>query len=86
MKNARVQRCSETFGYPALMPETRVRDRLTSLVAARLWPTNGHRDSRNGHEPGNIFIYAPVRKRLIVIDLTSPWDQCYEMEQRLRMA
>ena len=29
---------------------------------------------------GNIFIYAPVQKTLMVVDLIFLGDQCYEME------
>lgn len=51
------------------LPTVTFRDRYTLKVGSQVLELSYHGD---GHEPGNIFIYAPAQRTLMVIDLVFP--------------
>lgn len=51
------------------LPTVTFRDRYTLKVGSRTLELSYHGD---GHEPGNIFIYAPAQKVLMVVDVIFP--------------
>ncbi len=51
------------------LPTTTFKDRYTLKVGSQVLELSYH---GNGHEPGNIFIYAPTQRTLMVVDVIFP--------------
>jgi glyoxylase-like metal-dependent hydrolase (beta-lactamase superfamily II) len=51
------------------IPTVTFRDKYTLKVGSQILELSYH---GNAHEPGNIFIYAPVQKTLMVVDIVFP--------------